>query len=71
MPINAERDNARLAREKLESLVNQSRWIAIAASSAWFKNGLSITIQKFPPVNIQFFPVAGANQGFDWSFYFA
>jgi len=25
---------------------------------------VSITIQKFPPVNIQFFPVAGANQGF-------
>ena len=25
---------------------------------------VSITIQKFPPVNIQFFPVSRANQGF-------
>ena len=25
---------------------------------------VSITIQKFPPINIEYFPVARANQGF-------
>ena len=32
--IAAERDHARLSREKLEALMIQSRWIALAASSA-------------------------------------
>jgi hypothetical protein len=41
--------------------------LALGVCKAWCRAeppGLSITIQKFPPVNIQFFPVAGANQGF-------